>query len=180
MRKLFYSGIALLSLYSLSSCKQKQENNDIIVEKIVEKPQNSSITSPSKESSGSIKWVNGDDYTYSIHISADNELPEVTIGGETYKDNSAKLSVKRSDGTEFFAGTFTKNSFSGLLTNDIRQNGALVGFAFDHADESHLYFVASIGSPDESSEQFALVQLIVDRMGTTSVAAYTPDDIPNE
>lgn len=181
MKKIFYSGIVLLSLYSLFSCKNKQESSDdIIIEKIIEKPQEGAISLPQKGTSGKVKWVNGDEYTYDISIASDSELPEVTIDGETYKDNNAKLTIKRKDGSEFFSGTFTKSSFTGLLSSTMKEHGVLVGFSFDHADESKLYFVASIGSPDESSEVFTLVQLIVDRMGTTSVAVYTPDEVPSE
>lgn len=181
MNKIVFSGIALLTLLALSSCKEKQEKTDeIIIEKVVDKPQNDAISSPEKNSSGSVKWVNGDTYRYSIKIAADDELQQVRNGETTYKDNSARLTILRSDGSEFFNSSFTKNSFTGLLSSDMKEHGSLIGFSFDHADESKLYFVASIGSPDESSEEFTLVQLIVDRMGTTTVATYTPDEIPNE
>lgn len=181
MRKIFYYGIALFTLLTVSSCKNKQDNSDdIIVEKIVEKPQSGDIVTPEKKSSGTVKWINGDSYNYSISITADDELPKVKIGENTYKDNNAKLSITRSDGSEFFSSKFTKNSFTGLLSGSMKDHGALVGFSFDHADESKLYFVASIGSPDESSEEFTLLQLIVDRMGTTTVAIYTPEDVPSE
>lgn len=170
----------LVSLCTLFSCKQKQENNDIIVEKVVDKPQSGAIATPEKKSSGTVKWVNSADYGYSISISSDSDLPEVMIGEEKYKDNSVHLVVTRSDGSDFYSGTFTKNSFTGLLPNQVKQHGILIGFSFDHADESKLYFVASIGSPDESSEVFTLVQLILDKMGTTTVATYTPEEIPQE
>jgi hypothetical protein len=48
--------------------------------------------------------------------------------------------------------------------------------AYDKSDANHLYFVASIGSPDESYDDFTLVQLIIDRQGATTVASYTPPE----
>lgn len=181
MRKVIYSGIALLTLCSTFSCKNKQDNSDeIIVEKIVEKAENNAKTTPAKKSSGTVKWVEGNTYSYSINITANDSLSQVKIGDETYKDNSAHLTISRNDGSSFFNGTFTKNSFTGLLSSGMKDHGALIGFSFDHADDSKLYFVASIGSPDESSEEFTLVQLIIDRMGATTVATYTPDEVPSE
>lgn len=178
MNKITLTGIALMSITSLFSCKQKQESNDIIIEKIVEKPQDSVNSMGENTTSGEVKWVNGASYSYTITRSADSSLEEVDIQGEKYQDNSIVLTINRNDGTEFFSGTITKSSFTGLLNNDVKQHGVLLSLAFDHNDNDNLYFVASIGSPDESSEQFALVQLIVNRMGSTNVAVYTPDEVP--
>lgn len=182
MKKIIYSGIAVLSLLSVFSCKNEKQdkNEDIIIERVIEKPQNSAIASPDKKSSGTIKWVNSDSYRYSINISANDSLAEVRVGEDIYKDNSVHLTITRSDGSVFFNSNFTKSSFTGLLSKEMKEHGVLVGFSFDHADETKLYFVASIGSPDESSEEFTLVMLIVDKMGSTTVATYTPDEVPRE
>lgn len=179
-RKIVIVGIGAMAFPLLfSSCKKQKESDDIIVEKIVEKPQNGAISMSVKNDEGTVKWVNNAIYSYSLVRSVDAELPEVENNGETYKDNCVQLTVKRSDGTEFYSSTFAKSSFTGLLSNEMKQHGVFLGLSYDHCDENNLYFVASIGSPDESNEDFTLVLLILNRMGTTSVANYNPEDVPS-
>lgn len=175
---LLLGAAALAASYTLSSCKEKKDSEEIVVEKIVEKPQTNAIAMPGKTSEGNVNWVNGAQYTYTISQNSDPELAEVENNGETYKDNSATLTIKRTDGTVFYTNTFAKSSFTGLLSKDMIEHGVFLGMAFDHGDADNLYFVVSIGSPDENSEEFTLVQLILNRMGSTSVANYKPDEIP--
>lgn len=170
--------LAAVSTTLMSSCKEKKDSDEIVVEKIVEKPQNDATGMPSKTDEGNVQWVNNAQYKYVLQRNVDTELPEVVNNGETYKDNSVTLTVNRSDGTVFYTNTFAKSSFTGLLSNDMKAHGVLLSIAYDHCDADNMYFVASIGSPDETNEDFTLIQLILNRMGTTSVATYKPDDMP--
>ena len=163
---------------AFSSCKEKKQDEDIIVEKIIEKPKDSATAMSSDTKSGEAKWINDNNYTYIIERKSDNELPIVVNHDVPYYDNRITLAIKRSDGTEFFSQTFSKSSFTGLLNDETKSNGVLLSMAFDRCDANNMYFVVGVGSPDEAYEDFALVQLIVSRMGETSVATYSPPELP--
>ena len=163
---------------AITSCKEKKQDEEIIVEKLIEKPKNSATAMQNNTKNDAVKWIGGRTYTYIVEREKDTELPLVENHDVTYYDNRIQLTIKRSDGTDFFSDTFTKNSFTGLLNNDMKEHGVLLSMAFDKCDSDNMYFVVGIGSPDESYEDFTLVQLIVSRTGATSVSTYTPPELP--
>ncbi len=146
-----------------------------MIEKIIDKPQSKATSMTKKSSSGKATWA-GNKYEYSIRRVADSSLEDVENHDSLFHDNRIELTITRSDGSQFFSQTFTKSSFSGLLTRDAKEHGVFLSMAYDKSDANHLYFVASIGSPDESYDDFTLVQLIIDRQGATTVASYTPPE----
>lgn len=163
---------------AITSCKEKKQDEEIIVEKLIEKPKNSATAMQNNTKNDAVKWIGGSTYTYIVEREKDTELPLVENHDVTYYDNRIQLTIKRSDGTDFFSDTFTKNSFTGLLNNDMKEHGVLLSMAFDKCDSDNMYFVVGIGSPDEAYEDFTLVQLIVNRTGATSVSTYTPPELP--
>lgn len=166
---------ALAVAGSLSSCKNKQQDDDIMVEKIIDKPQSKATSMAKKSTNGVATWA-GSKYNFSIRRGADPSLDDVENHDSLFHDNRIELTITRADGSQFFSQTFTKSSFSGLLNRDAKESGVFLSMAYDKSDSNHLYFVASIGSPDESYDDFSLVQLIIDRQGNTSVASYTPPE----
>lgn len=170
---------ALVIAGSLSSCKNKQQDEDIMIEKIIDKPQSKAESMTAKTSSGTTTWT-GNKYNFTIRRAADTSLDDVENHESLFHDNRIELTITRTDGSQFFSQTFTKSSFSGLLRKEAKENGVFLSMAYDKSDSNHLYFVASIGSPDESYDDFTLVQLIIDRQGATSVAAYNPPEPEQE
>lgn len=166
---------ALAITSSLSSCKNKQQDEDIMIEKIIDKPQSKATSMAAKSTSGTANWA-GSKYNFSIRRAADTSLEDVENHDSIFHDNRIELTITRADGSQFFSQTFTKDSFSGLLNRDAKESGVFISMAYDKSDANHLYFVASIGSPDESYDDFTLVQLIIDRQGATTVASYTPPE----
>lgn len=168
------STLLLTAGMTITSCKDKKENSDedIVVEKFVEKPQQGTITMSKTDDGKDVQWV-GSTYHYTISRHA-MDSTEVENTGKKYHDNCIDLAVTRADGSVFFSRTLYKSSFSGLLSDDMREHGVLCSLAFDKADADNLYFVANIGSPEEANEDFVLLQFIVNRMGTTQVATYEP------
>ncbi len=145
-----------------------------MIEKIIDKPQSKAESMAAKTKSDTARWT-GNIYNYTIRRVADTSLEDVENHESLFHDNRIELTITRSDGSQFFSQTFTKSSFSGLLRREAKETGIFLNLAYDKSDSNHLYFVASIGSPDESYDDFSLVQLIIDRQGVTSVAAYVPD-----
>ena len=166
---------ALAIAGSLSSCKNKQQDDDIMIEKIIDKPLSKATSMAKKSTSGTATWA-GSKYNFSIRRAADASLDDVENHDSLFHDNRIELTITRADGSQFFSQTFTKSSFSGLLHRDARESGVFLSMAYDKSDSNHLYFVASIGSPDESYDDFTLVQLVIDRQGATTVAPYTPPE----
>lgn len=173
MNKPLFISAAILAALATTSCGEKKQQEDIIVDKIVEKPRSEvkKVTKDTKH--GSVKWISGNSYNYSISFASLDTIPAVENYGELYRDNAVNIIVSRNDGSEVCNKRITKSSFSGLLSNDMKQHGVLLNVVFDKADDNYLYFVASIGSPDETNDDFVNLAYIIDRYGDTKVATYS-------
>lgn len=173
MKKFCYI-IALVAVASacLSSCKEKNKTDDIIVDKVVAKPQNGPESMSSSEQNGSVKWIDGNEYAYTITRAASDSLPEVENHGRKYHDNKIKLVVSRPDGTVFFQKVFSKSNFEPMLPAQFKETGVLLGMKLDKAEGNRLNFVVSFGSPDENNEEFFLVKMTLDNFGHTAADKY--------
>lgn len=163
---------------AVTSCKDKKnkEKEDIIVEKVVMKPQSTNVTMQTKETNGETKWVGGSTYSYHITRAANRELSEVESHGVTYTDNSIRLTINRNDGSEFVSKVFGKSNFSQYLSADAQKHGVLLGMDLESAEGDNLNFVITVGCPDEGYDDYSMVQMTVNRMGDFSFSHYTPKE----
>lgn len=156
-----------------TACKKKNKvEEDIIVEKIVEKPQDTPQRMERDERNGSVKWIGGAEYTYNIIREADDSLAMVENHGTKYYDNTIRLTVYRTDGTVFFKKTFSKDNFAPALPAMFKEHGVLLGMNLDKAAGNNLRFVVSVGSPDDSNEEFYYVIMNLNNFGATSAEKY--------
>lgn len=165
------------SLSILASCKEKKQSDIIITSKPVEveAPKGTQEMSPS-DWSNTVEWLD-QSYTISIRRYVDKELPEVKDEqGRKYYDNKIDLKITRQDGSSFMSKTFTKDSFREYIDNAYGRKGALLGLAFDHADDSNLYFGASVGSPDVMSDEYVPLSVTVSKSGNIKIKASTQLD----
>ncbi len=161
----------------LFSCKEdKKKEQDIIVEKVVEKPQSGPERMARDERSGSATWIGGAEYTYIVTRQADDSLRLVENHGRKYYDNSIILTVHRADGSVFFEKTFTKANFAPALPEQFKDNGVLLGMTFSKVEGSNLRFIVSVGSPDDSYEDFYCVAMNLNNYGATSLSKYEAAD----
>ena len=65
-RLALYSMALTMGAMAFSSCKEKKQDEDIIVEKVIEKPNDSATAMSSDTKSGEAKWINDNNYTYII------------------------------------------------------------------------------------------------------------------
>lgn len=166
---LIISALLLSLVATVTSCKkQNKAEEDIIVEKIVEKPQDTPQRMERDERNGSVKWIGGSEYTYNIIREANDSLAMVENHGTKYHDNAIRLTVYRADGSTFFKKTFTKANFSPALPTQFREHGVLLGMNLDKAEGNNLRFVVSVGSPDDSTEEFYYVTMNLNNYGATS------------
>lgn len=160
-------------LLCAASCKEKKsDNEEIIVERVMPAPVKTVTSMPAESNDGYAKWIDGKEYHYVIQRTAIDSTAAVENYGHKYRENSIELAIKRPDGTVFFTKKLLKSDFTGLLDQEHKEHGILLNVAYDKTDANNMYFVASIGSPDETNEDEVLVQYIVNRMGSTQVAKY--------
>ena len=178
MKKIFYIIIALVVLIAVgvavyvSFFSEEEETEEIVVDKVIEKPQSGPQKMNDDRVSSDITWISNARYSYTITRHSSENLPKVTNHDDVYFDNTVDLVVKRADGTVFFEKTYSKENFAPALPKQVYDAGVLLGMSFEKAENNKLYFVVSIGSPDESVEEFYYVQLIIDNFGNSSCSAY--------
>lgn len=162
--------LLLSSAFVCTSCKKKVKDTETIIvpKEVVEQPKGTQTMKPLKTEK-TVSWI---DKTYTIFIerSADTSLPFTYDESDNrYYDNVVTLTVKRPDGTEFFSRTFKKKDFEQYLSDDMKTTGALLGIVFDKNDADNLYFAASIGSPDASSDYYTPFIVRLTRFGEISI-----------
>lgn len=173
MKKIFFILTATTVVLAFSACKQEKKTEDIIVEKVIEKPHDAPVSMEGMQNHGTVKWIGGATYTYTIERSSIDSLGLVENNGVKYHDNAIRLTVKRSDGTEFFKKTFTKANFAPALTKQFKDTGILLGMNLDEAEGNELKFVVCIGSPDESNDELYYVLMKLNNFGGTSAEPYS-------
>ena len=168
--------LAFICALTLSSCKKKTTSNVIIVKKPVEVKSKKPQKIGDATSVNTVKWQ-GNTYKIETSIKADTTLPLASDGTSEFYDNRVNVRILRSDGSEFFAGSFTKSNFKSYVDESYYKNGALLGIVFDNVG-NQLRFAASVGSPDKSSDEYVPLVLTVNNLGTVSISKYvaTSDD----
>ena len=85
------------------------------------------------------------------------------------------MKILRKDGTVFFNRTFSKADFINQIDASYK-DGALLGVVYDKCDGNNLYFAASVGSPDKSSDEYVPLKMTLSRTGGVSIARDTQLD----
>ena len=120
--------------------------------------------------------VAGQTYTYQYDFVPTDSLPVVrNPQGDDYHDNKVTLVVRQGART-IVQRTFTKHDFSELVPQEFMQTSALVGFTYNYTkldDHSALYFIATVGDPDETADMAFPIQLKVTPQGSVSMEKAT-------
>ena len=168
MRKILSILSLALVVGMTTGCKEEKKSNIIITEK----PKPVTPKKPQKmgdyEQSVKVEWM-GNSYTVETKLTACDSLPMVNDGANQYFDNVIVLRIVRRDGSVFYSHKFTKRDFDKCLTDNYRKNGALLGIVYVKSDSDYLYFAASVGSPDKSSDEYIPLVLKVHRLGGISI-----------
>jgi len=180
MRKLAYFFATIILLSGLSACKKKQDTTIIISRDSTEvKPMETIALKPYSQTYPPVEWLDRK-FTVSVDFKADKSLPKVMDGEQEYYDNRIHVTIKREDGSKFFDRDFTKADFARYLDGDFKKNGALLGVAFDKVDGNTLLFAASVGSPDELSDEYVPFCLKVTKAGGVSISKDTQLDTASD
>ena len=122
------------------------------------------------EQARDVEWL-GSTYKVVVKRVSDSSLPIVKLDeNNKYYDNKITIRIIRSDGSEFFNRTFTKDGFESYLDKHTKESGALLGIVYVKAEGDNLCFAASVGSPDVTSDEYVPMVLKITRMGAVSIS----------
>jgi hypothetical protein len=169
-------------LLSISSCKDDKKSDNIITskpEKEVIPTDTLAMTTIAPEGR-TITWGEGS-YTISVKRYADESLPiAIDESGRKYFDNKIDLKISRADGSVFMDKTFQKTDFNSFLDDNTKKNGALLGLPFVEVEGNNLVFSASVGSPNEMSDEFIPMKVKISRMGDIHIELDNDLDTTNQ
>ena len=169
----------IVAAISLSCSKKKETSTIIIPKQEVVKPSDTIAWMERSEATKAIPWLNAN-YNIKVVRERVDSLPLAKDEiGNRYYDNSVFISITRADGSTFFEKRLTKKSFSEFLDDDMKQNGALLGFVYDGIDNNKLRFAGSVGSPDVQSDSYVPLVMLVDSDGHASFQRDTDLDMHN-
>ena len=170
MKKKTYIATLAMTALLLASCSEKK-NPDII---IVKKSQTETPMPKTVEKVGDYKMPNevewlGNKYVVEVERKADTEA-QVSADGRKFYDNNIQVTVKRKDGSVFFNRKFTKQDFASYVDAAFLKRSVLLGITFVQAESNKLHFAASVGNPDETSDEFVPMILDVSNQGAVSIS----------
>ena len=167
MKKHLLALVTMSVVICLASCGGKKEKTDIIARKpIVVRAKETRAMGDHRESR-KVQWI-GASYTVDTEFKADKSLPLISDGEQKYYDNRATVKILRKDGTVFFNRTFSKADFINQIDASYK-DGALLGVVYDKCDGDNMYFAASVGSPDKSSDEYVPLVVKISRFGDVSI-----------
>ncbi len=167
MKKHLLALVTMSAAICLASCTSKKEKTDIIARKPIVVRAKETRTMGDHRESRQVKWI-GSSYTIDTDFKADKSLPVVSDGEQKYYDNRATVKILRKDGSVFFSRTFSKADFISQIDASYK-GGALLGVVYDRCDGDYLYFAASVGSPDKSSDEYFPLVVKISRFGEVSI-----------
>lgn len=177
-KTLLLASLAVLAAVVVG-CKEEKKSNIIITEKPKPVKPKGTQKMGDYEQTFKVDWL-GNSYTIETKLRACDSLPQVTDGSTKYFDNVINLRVVRPNGTAFYSHTFSKKDFNSCLTEQYRKNGALLGIVYVKCDDNYLYFAASVGSPDKSSDEYIPLVLKLHRLGSIQITKDTQLDTADD
>ena len=169
MKSIYAAMIFAFGTMTVVSCAEKKKTNDIIAPKPVVKAPSAPVKMQNYNHSESVEWI-GMNYKVVVKRTVDEDAPVFEDeSNNKYYNNKVLLTVLRPDGTEFFKREFRKGDFSQIVESSYIDKANLLGIVLDHAQGDNLVFVASVGSPDQLSDDFVPVALTLSRTGQVSM-----------
>lgn len=161
MKRNLYTVIICACLAAMTACESREKNSDIVVRKVQQK-QNKTIQRVGDYTQSRVVDWNGNPFTVYVERKADTTKPIITDEtGNKYYDNRVVVRITAKDGRDVFSQTFSKETFSNYVESTYLHDNALLGVVFDCVDGNSLCFAASIGSPDNMSDDYVPLLLKV-------------------
>jgi len=96
----------------------------------------------------------------------------INADGAKYYDNAVNLIIWRDDSIKILHKVFLKKDFTDYVSNKYLQKSGLVGFSYNPIkgnDSNALYFLATIGDPDESAGVNFPIEIRISTTGAISM-----------
>ena len=176
IKMLFYTFfISILTVLQVG-CVKKKDTTNIITHKEEKKRPKPIQRVGDFSQTRVVSWL-GHNVKITTERLADKDLSFVQDeNGNKYYDNKIILKIQRSDGSIFLERVFYKSDFSKFIDISADKTTALLGVVFDRINGEHLLFAASVGSPDNMSDEFIPLVLKVSKSGSLSIYKDTQMD----
>lgn len=171
--------ILCLSTMMITSCHEKKKSTIIITKKPIVVRDNKPLKMGDNTQTRKVEW-RGATYTVKTQMMAVDSLPLAKDGDTKYYDNRITLTISRSDGSVFFNRSFTKSFFREYVDDIYYKDGALLGIVYVKTDKDKMYFAASVGNPDKSSDEYVPLVLTVSHLGEITVNKDTQLDTQSD
>lgn len=169
-RQIAYTLCLIGVLIAAYSCKEKQKNEDIIIQKVSQVKSNAPKKMQDFKHKEQVNWL-GKTYTVAVSRTANETTGMIKADtGDKYYNNEVCVKVLRQDGTEFFSRTFTANDFAASLDKNYLNESVLLGVVLEKAEGDNLIFIASVGSPDALSDEYVPFTVRLSRMGNIQIS----------
>ncbi|MCQ2255818.1 MAG: DUF4738 domain-containing protein [Bacteroidaceae bacterium] len=183
MKNISYILIGALALgIGFTSCKEEKKQDVIIVNtpKEASKPKGT-IAKDSISESQSVQWGDAQ-YTVKVSRKADKTLPIVKNEetGDKYYDNSVTVRVLREDNSEAISKTFTKDNFREHIAKEQYADYSLLIVSFMEAEGNNLKFVVALGDPDDNSDNYINLQMLISKTGNIVLKPLVIDEITGD
>ena len=174
--------ILSLALLLATSCKEKQEEKDIIVPTPEEQTEKKETLEMKETRQNYTETWNGKKYTISIVRSPDHSLPLTYDEMQNeYYDNIITVRIQREDGSDLLNKTYRKSDFKDYTSGSgMEKTGALLGIVYDAIEGNNLSFAASVGSPDPNSDEYIPLRLTVSPSGSVKISPDTKMDVTGD
>ena len=176
IRMLFYTFFVSTLTILQVGCVKKKDTNNIITHKEEKKRPKPIQKVGDFSQTRVVSWL-GHNVKITTERLADKDLSLIQDeNGNKYYDNKITLKIQRSDGSIFLERVFYKSDFSKFIDTSADKTTALLGVVFDRINGDHLLFAASVGSPDNMSDEFIPLVLKVSKSGSLSIYKDTQMD----
>lgn len=160
------------SAFFLASCSDKKKSTDIIAPKPVIVHHSAPQSMKGFTHTEKVEWL-GQEYKITVSRSVEENSPVFKDeSGKSYHDNRLKLVIERPDGTEFLKREFTKEAFGNFVETRYLAKSTVLGLAVLEATDNGLSLLASVGNPDEFSDDYVPIKITVSRTGNISMAKF--------
>ena len=168
--------------FATTSCKEKKKDDGITVKipKEPEKPKGT-IAKDSIDDSNIVDW-GGEQYTVNTLRKADKNLPTIKdeATGDKYYDNRVSLEILRQDGSVAFSKSFTKENFKEHIEKALYSSFSLLAMTYMETEGGSLKFVVGVGEPDDNSENYITLQLLLNKNGGMTVKPLVIDELTGD
>jgi len=156
--KLF--SIAFITLLTLAATSCKEEKKEMTTPHVVEETDSQTgVTSLCDYTIDDTIHINGKLYRYTCKFEHVDTMPVlINSQGLEYHESRVRIDIRR-DSTKVFSKTFYKSNFSNIVPSDFLKTSTMIGVNYNYIkrdkDRSALYFIVTVGDPDETSDGMA-------------------------